>query len=101
MTNGRGSWRGENHMISQNEILELTTKFGKNAKDTGSTAVQVAILTTRITNLKEHFAANKHDYHSNRGLLKMIGKRRRLLRYAAKADRVGYPQLINDLGLRK
>jgi small subunit ribosomal protein S15 len=88
-------------MISKNEVLELTTKFGKNSKDTGSTAVQISILTTRINNLKEHFASNKHDYHSNRGLLKLIGKRRRLLRYAVREDKVGYPQLIKDLGLRK
>ncbi|MBT7610963.1 MAG: 30S ribosomal protein S15 [Bacteriovoracaceae bacterium] len=88
-------------MISKNEVLELATKFGKNPKDTGNTAVQVAILTTRINNLKTHFAANKHDYHSNRGLLKLIGKRRRLLRYVAKNDRTVYPQLIQDLGLRK
>ncbi len=88
-------------MISKEEVSELTKKFGKNEKDSGNTAVQVAVLTRRIDNLKTHFAANKHDYHSNRGLLKLIGKRRRLLRYARRIDSVGYPQLISDLGLRK
>ncbi len=88
-------------MITKEETLELTKEFGKNEKDSGATGVQVAILTRRINNLKTHFEANKHDYHSNRGLLKLIGKRRRLLRYAQRVDRVGYPQLIKALGLRK
>ena len=88
-------------MITREEKAELTKEFGKNEKDSGSTGVQVAIMTRRINNLKSHFEANKHDYHSNRGLLKLIGKRRRLLRYAHKVDRAGYPELIKKLGLRK
>ena len=88
-------------MISKEEKLELTKDFGKNEKDSGATNVQVAILTRRINNLKVHFESNKHDYHSNRGLLKLIGKRRRLLRYAHRVDRAGYPELIKKLGLRK
>lgn len=88
-------------MISREEKAELTKEYGKNEKDSGNTNVQIAILTRRINNLKGHFEANKHDFHSNRGLLKLIGKRRRLLRYAHKVDRDGYPELIKKLGLRK
>ena len=61
-------------MITSEEKKEIFQKFGKNENDTGCTQAQVAILTKRIENLKSHFAENKHDYHSNRGLLKMIGK---------------------------
>lgn len=80
---------------------EYGTEFGKGEKDTGCAAVQVALLTTRINNLKPHFEANKHDYHSNRGLMKMIGQRKRLLRYVQISSEEGYQQLIKKLGLRK
>lgn len=76
-------------------------KYGKNEKDSGCTAVQVAILTERINSLKGHFTANKHDYHSNRGLLKMIGQRRSLLKYFRNTNEENYKGLIKDLGLRK
>jgi len=79
---------------------EVAKKFGKNEKDTGSTEVQVALLTQRIEGLKSHFEAHKKDYHSNRGLMQMIGKRRSLLRYLSK-DNVRYTKLITELGLRK
>lgn len=88
-------------MISKNEISEIRKKFGKDEKDSGSAEVQVAILTTRINNLMPHFDKNKHDYHSKRGLLKMIGKRRSLLKYVARTKPEGYGDLIKALGLRK
>ncbi|MAF79089.1 MAG: 30S ribosomal protein S15 [Halobacteriovoraceae bacterium] len=92
-------------MITTERTQELVktfgAKFGSGEKDTGCTAVQVAILTERINNLKGHFAANKHDYHSNRGLLKMIGRRRSLLKYLRTNSEESYKSLIKDLGLRK
>ncbi len=69
--------------------------------DTGSTEVQVALLTDRINELTGHFQANAHDHHSRRGLLKLVGQRRRLLRYLSKNDVARYRQLIARLGLRK
>ena len=68
--------------------------------DTGSTKVQVAILTERINYLTDHFRAHKKDHHGRRGLLKMVGKRRRLLDYLKRTDMSGYRQIIQDLGLR-
>ena len=92
-------------MISIEEKAELVktfgAKFGKNEKDSGCTAVQVAILTARINGLKGHFEANSHDYHSNSGLLKMIGRRRSLLKYMKVRGEEQYKGLIKDLGLRK
>ena len=69
--------------------------------DTGSPEVQVALLTQRIRHLTEHLRAHKHDYHSRRGLLKMVGKRRRLLKYLQKKDVERYRALIAKLGLRR
>ena len=69
--------------------------------DTGSAEVQVALLTERINQLTGHMAANKHDYHSQRGLLKLVGQRRRLLSYLSKQDIERYNKLISKLGLRK
>jgi small subunit ribosomal protein S15 len=95
----------EDNMITQEETkkiaAEFGSEFGKGANDTGCTAVQVAILTTRINNLKPHFEANKHDYHSNRGLMKMIGQRKALLKYVQSKDQDKYQRLIGKLGLRK
>jgi len=92
-------------MITVEKAAEIVksfgTKYGSGEKDTGCSAVQVAILTERINNLKGHFAANKHDYHSNRGLLKMIGRRRSLLKYVKTGSTDTYKLLIKDLGLRK
>ena len=69
--------------------------------DTGSTEVQVALLTERIKQLTNHMMANRHDYHTQRGLLKLVGKRRRLLNYLSKEDVGRYNKLIKSLGLRK
>lgn len=69
--------------------------------DTGSTEVQVALLTERINQLTTHMAANRHDYHTQRGLLKLVGHRRRLLAYLSREDVGRYNQLIKRLGLRK
>lgn len=88
-------------MISKEEKLAIVNKFGRKENDTGSAEVQVAILTTRINNLKPHFAKHAKDYHSNRGLLKLIGKRRSLLKYLHKQDYGRYTTLIKELGLRK
>ena len=80
---------------------EVVSKFGKAAADTGSTEVQVALLTERINHLTEHLREHKKDHHSRRGLLKMVGKRRRLLDYMRNRDLDGYRKLIADLGLRR
>lgn len=88
-------------MITNEKRQELIKEFGRDDKDTGSTEVQVAILTERINNLNVHFKTHKHDYHSNRGLLKMVGKRRNLLAYLRKNDVARYRDLISRLGLRR
>ena len=88
-------------MITGERTAELVKEFGKTDADTGAPEVQVAILTERINNLKDHFADHKSDFHSNRGLLKMIGRRRRLLRFVASKDQERYTTLIKALGLRK
>ncbi len=80
---------------------EIIEEFKRGEGDTGSPEVQVALLTERINTLQEHFAEHKHDHHSRRGLLKLVGKRRRLLRYLRKTDVERYRKLIQALGLRK
>lgn len=75
-------------------------KYRASDKDTGSTRVQVALLTQRIKYLDDHFRSHKKDHHSRRGLLKMVGKRRRLLNYMKRTDVEGYRQLVQELGLR-
>jgi small subunit ribosomal protein S15 len=80
---------------------ELIGKFGKSDQDTGRTEVQVAILTNRINYLTEHFKQNPKDHHSRRGLLQLVGKRRRLLKYLADRDIERYRTLIANLGLRR
>ena len=80
---------------------EIVTKFGENAQDTGSTRVQVALLTARINDLTEHLRDHKKDHHSRRGLLMLVGQRRRLLAYLAKNDLEAYRGLIAELGLRR
>ncbi|NLE64893.1 MAG: 30S ribosomal protein S15 [Elusimicrobia bacterium] len=80
---------------------EIIRDFKVHAKDTGSPAVQVAILTEKINELNEHFKLHKKDFHSRRGLLLMIGKRRRLLAYLKKSDLKKYEETIGKLGLRK
>jgi small subunit ribosomal protein S15 len=80
---------------------EIVDKFGDNAQDTGSTRVQVALLTARINDLTEHLREHKKDHHSRRGLLMLVGQRRRLLNYLAKNDLEAYRALIAELGLRR
>ena len=75
--------------------------LGRDDKDTGSTRVQIALLTQRITELTEHMKVHKHDHHSRRGLLKLVGRRRRLLTYMQRHDLEGYRALIKELGLRR
>lgn len=87
--------------LTKEKKTELIKKFAKNDKDTGSTEVQIAILTHEINNLTEHMKNHKHDYHSNRGLLKKVGKRKSLLAYLAKNDIQSYRKVIKELGLRK
>lgn len=83
--------------IDKNEIIK---KYQLHEGDVGSTPVQVALLTGRINDLRSHFDAHKHDHHSRRGLLKMVGRRRRLLEYLKRTDGEAYVSLIADLGLR-
>jgi small subunit ribosomal protein S15 len=83
------------------EKAALIQKFQQHDSDSGSPEVQVAILTTRINSLAEHLRANKHDHHSRRGLLIMVGKRRRLLNYLSGENHERYLSLINELGLRR
>lgn len=80
---------------------EIIDEFKKKDGDTGSTEVQVAILTERIKHLTEHLKTHKKDYHSRLGLLKLVGKRRRLLNYFKGKDLEGYRALIEKLGIRK
>jgi small subunit ribosomal protein S15 len=80
---------------------ELIDKFGVAASDTGSTRVQVAMLTERINQLTEHLRTHPHDHHSRRGLLKLVGRRRRFLNYMQRNDLEGYRALIKELGLRR
>ena len=88
-------------MITKEQKQEIVAKYGKDANDTGSTEVQIALLTARINDLTDHFKANPKDHHSRRGLLKMVGQRRGLLAYLKKTDIERYRALIEKLGLRK
>ena len=83
--------------FDKNEIIR---KYQKHENDRGSAPVQIALLTERINQLTGHFRNHKKDHHSRRGLLKMVGRRRRLLDYLKRTDRERYRQLIEDLGLR-
>ncbi len=80
---------------------ELIGKHGANAKDTGSTEVQIAMLTRRINDLTEHLRTHPKDHYSRRGLLKLVGQRRRFLDYLQRKDLEGYRALIKELGLRR
>ena len=80
---------------------EIAAKFGSNEKDTGNTKVQIALLTERINHLTEHLREQSKDHHSRRGLLMLVGKRRRFLDYLQRRDLEGYRALIKELGLRK
>ncbi len=87
--------------MDKEKTTDIIGKFKLREGDTGSAEVQVALLTGRINQLTGHMAANKHDYHSQRGLLKLVGQRRRLLSYLSKQDIERYNKLITKLGLRK
>ena len=80
---------------------EVMNQYELHEGDTGSTEVQVAVLTERIKQLTTHMAANRHDYHTQRGLLRLVGRRRRLLSYVNNRDVKRYKSLISRLGLRK
>lgn len=89
-------------MALTKEVKEsIVKKYARNEKDTGSVEVQVAILTEEINTLTEHLKEHSHDYHSRRGLLKKVGKRRSLLNYLLKEDVTRYRELVKSLGLRK
>lgn len=87
--------------LSQAEKSEIVHEYGLHGGDTGSTRVQVAMLTKRIRELTEHLKLHKHDHHSRQGLLKLVGQRRRLLAYLRNNDPDEYKALIQSLGLRR
>jgi len=87
--------------LDKEKKTDIINNYQLSEKDTGSTEVQVAIITERIKQLTNHMAANRHDYHTQRGLLKLVGQRRRLLNYLSKEDVGRYNRLIKSLGLRK
>lgn len=88
-------------MITAEEKKQIVSKYQVHNKDTGSPEVQVAILTERINQLTAHFQIHKKDHHSRLGLLKMVGRRRRLLDYLRRQDEARYRKLIDSLGIRK
>lgn len=88
-------------MISADTKKQVVDEFGRGDADTGSTEVQVALLTERLSQLSEHFKIHKQDHHSRRGLFKIVSRRRRLLDYLAKNDYERYQALITRLGLRR
>jgi len=87
--------------LTKERKAELVKKFGKNESDTGSIEVQIAILTDEINTLTSHLKEHKHDFHSNRGLLKKVGQRRSLLNYLLREDVTRYRKVIKELNLRK
>jgi small subunit ribosomal protein S15 len=87
--------------LSLEKTREIVTRFGSSETDTGSTRVQVALLTERINDLTEHLRSHKKDHASRRGLLMLVGRRRRLLNYLQRSDVEQYRELVRELGLRK
>jgi small subunit ribosomal protein S15 len=87
--------------LPKEQKAELISKYGRSPADTGSTEVQVALLTARINELTEHLREHRKDHHSRRGLLMLVGKRRRLLRYLERSDLERYRTLVGELGLRR
>jgi small subunit ribosomal protein S15 len=87
--------------LTQERKSEIVERFGATPQDTGNTRVQVALLTARINDLTEHLRTHKKDHHSRRGLLMLVGQRRRLLNYLQRNDLEGYRSLIRELGLRR
>ncbi|MBZ0275478.1 MAG: 30S ribosomal protein S15 [Anaerolineae bacterium] len=88
-------------LIDKNSKQVIIQDYARHDKDTGSPEVQIAILTTRITQLTEHLRTHKHDEHSRRGLLKLVGQRRRHLKYLSQKNPDSYRELIQRLGLRR
>ena len=88
-------------MLAKDKKAAIIAEYGKTPTDTGSPEVQIALLTTRINELNEHLKVHAKDHHSRRGLLKMVGQRRRLLAYLKEKDIERYRSLIERLGLRK
>jgi small subunit ribosomal protein S15 len=87
--------------LTQERKQELITQFGDSAQDTGKAEVQIALLTERINGLTEHLRTHKKDHHSRRGLLMLVGRRRRFLNYLQRTDLERYRALVRELGLRK
>ncbi|MBT1443479.1 30S ribosomal protein S15 [Shewanella sp. JM162201] len=87
--------------LSTEAKAKILAEFGRGENDTGSTEVQVALLTAQINHLQDHFKAHVHDHHSRRGLLRMVSSRRKLLSYLHRSDAVRYNALIQKLGLRR
>ncbi len=87
--------------LTSEDKREIVDRFGKAPEDTGSPQVQIALMTRRINELTEHLRTHKHDHHSRRGLLMLVGRRRRFLNYLQKSDLEGYRRLVRELGLRK
>ena len=87
--------------LTKETTQKVIETYGKNPEDTGQTEVQVALLTTRIRELTEHLKTHKKDHHSRRGLLKMVGQRRRLLNYLSRMDVERYRKIIKELGIRR
>ncbi len=87
--------------LTKETTQKVIETYGKNPEDTGQTEVQVALLTTRIRELTEHLKTHKKDHHSRRGLLKMVGQRRRLLNYLSRMDVERYRTIIKELGIRR
>ena len=88
-------------MVTTDEKKQIIEKYGREKKDTGSPEVQIALITERIKYLTDHFKDHKKDFHSRRGLLMLVGKRRRLLDYLKKIKIEKYRELIKDLSIRK
>ncbi len=87
--------------LTQEKKAELIEKFGETPQDTGKPEVQIALLTERINQLTDHLRTHKKDHHSRRGLLMLVGQRRRFLRYLERSDLERYRSLVKELGLRK
>lgn len=87
--------------LAKEQKKEIVSEFGSSEKDTGATEVQIALLTRRIQELTEHFKVHKKDHNSRRGLLKLVGQRRRLLRYLQRTDLEKYREILSRLSLRK
>lgn len=87
-------------MLTQSQVSEIVTKYGSNANDTGTTEVQVALFTARINQLTEHLKQRPKDHASRRGLLRLVGRRRRFLKYLSSKDHDRYQNLIQSLNIR-